>query len=179
VLKFTSKEIDPSTAEPEESGYDDEYEVSEFELSGSDYVIPTDASNFSHLWEQVGAAGEESEETLQLSSMKSIAGKHPLMTLTFIPLFPSRRPFPLLVLTDVTEATEQLAKILSLQPLEGTDVPVNQSTHTLKLLGKTVNGGRVVATIRMAYSSKSGVTTKITVRGEEEGVAALVIASVA
>ncbi|KAM0247117.1 hypothetical protein ACHAQJ_009957 [Trichoderma viride] len=150
VLKFTSKEIDPSTSEPEESGYDDEYEVSEFELSGSDYVIPTYAGNFSHLWEQVGAAGEESEETLQLSSMKSIA-----------------------------EATEQLAKILSLQPLEGTDVPVNQSTHTLKLLGKTVNGGRVVATIRMAYSSKSGVTTKITVRGEEEGVAALVIASVA
>ncbi|RFU81118.1 adaptor complex [Trichoderma arundinaceum] len=150
VLKFTSKEIDPSTNEPEEAGYDDEYEVSEFDLSGSDYVIPTYAGNFNHLWEQVGAAGEEAEETLQLSSMKSIA-----------------------------EATEQLAKILSLQPLEGTDVPVNQSTHTLKLLGKTVNGGRVVANVRMAYSSKSGVTTKITVRGEEEGVAALVIASVA
>lgn len=150
VLKFTSKEIDPSTGEPEETGYDDEYEVSEFDLSGSDYVIPTYAGNFNHIWEQVGASGEEAEETLQLSSMKSIA-----------------------------EATEQLAKILSLQPLEGTDVPVNQSTHTLKLLGKTVNGGRVVANIRMAYSSKSGVTTKITVRGEEEGVAALVIASVA
>lgn len=75
VLKFTSKEIDPSTGEPEDTGYDDEYEVSEFELSGSDYVIPTYAGNFSHLWEQVGAAGEEAEETLQLSSMKSIAGK--------------------------------------------------------------------------------------------------------
>jgi coatomer subunit gamma len=68
---------------------------------------------------------------------------------------------------------------LSLQPLDGTDVPVNQSTHTLKLLGKTVNGGRVVSSIRMAYSSKSGVTMKITVRSEEEGVAALVVASVA
>jgi coatomer protein complex subunit gamma len=82
-------------------------------------------------------------------------------------------------LTCKTEATEQLAKALSLQPLEGTDVPVNQTTHTLKLLGKTVNGGRVVANVRMAYSSKSGVTTKITVRSEEEGVAALVVASVA
>jgi coatomer protein complex subunit gamma len=78
-----------------------------------------------------------------------------------------------------TDATEQLAKTLSLQPLEGTDVPVNQTTHTLKLLGKTVNGGRVVANVRMAYSSKSGVTTKITVRSEEEGVAALVVGSVA
>lgn len=74
TLKFTSKEIDPSTNEPEESGYDDEYEVAEFDLAGSDYVIPTYASNFAHLWEQVGAAGEEAEETLQLSGMKSIVG---------------------------------------------------------------------------------------------------------
>ena len=58
-------------------------------------------------------------------------------------------------------------------------MPVNQTTHTLKLLGKTVNGGKVVANIRMAYSSKSGVTTKITVRSEEEGVAPLVVAAVA
>ena len=75
VLKFTSKEIDPTTNEPEESGYEDEYEVSEFDLSGSDYVIPTFASNFAHVWEQVGAQGEEAEETLQLSSMKSIPGR--------------------------------------------------------------------------------------------------------
>ncbi|CAM1502208.1 Fc.00g041920.m01.CDS01 [Cosmosporella sp. VM-42] len=150
VLKFTSKEIDPSTNEPEDSGYDDEYEVSEFDLAGSDYVVPTFASNFNHLWEQVGASGEEATETLQLSGMKSIA-----------------------------EATEQLAKALSLQPLEGTDVPINQTTHTLKLLGKTVGGGKVVASVRMAFSSKTGVTTKITVRSEEENVAGLVIASVA
>lgn len=150
TLKFTSKEIDPTTNEPEDTGYDDEYEVAEFDLTGSDYLIPTYASNFAHVWEQVGAAGEEADETLQLSGMKSIS-----------------------------EATEQLAKALSLQPLEGTDVPINQTTHTLKLLGKSVSGGRVVANVRMAYSAKSGVTTKITVRAEEEGVAALVVASVA
>ena len=78
VLKFTSKEIDPTTNEPEERGYDDEYEVAEFDLSGSDYVIPTFASNFAHIWEQVGASGEEAEETLQLSGVKSIAGMFPL-----------------------------------------------------------------------------------------------------
>lgn len=148
VLKFTSKEIDPTTGDPEDTGYDDEYEVSEFELAGSDYVIPTFASNFAHLWEQIGASGEESEETLQLGGVKSIA-----------------------------DATEQLAKTLSLQPLEGTDIPQSQTTHTLKLLGKTVNGGRVVANVRMAYSSKSGVTTKVTVRSEEEGVSALIVAA--
>lgn len=74
ILRFTSKEIDPSTNEPEETGYDDEYEVAEFDLTGSDYVIPTFAGNFSHIWEQVGASGEEATETLQLSGMSSIAG---------------------------------------------------------------------------------------------------------
>lgn len=75
VLRFTSKEIDPTTGEPEDGGYDDEYEVAEFDLNGSDYVIPTFSSDFAQIWEQVGEAGEEAEETLQLSGVKSIAGK--------------------------------------------------------------------------------------------------------
>ena len=76
-----------------------------------------------------------------------------------------------------TDATEQLISTLSLQPLEGTDVSLSSSTHTLKLFGKTVSGGRVASLIKMAFSTKTGVTTKITVRAEEEGVAAAVIAS--
>lgn len=56
---------------------------------------------------------------------------------------------------------------------------MNTTTHTLKLFGKTVTGGKVVANIRMAYSAKSGVTSKIVVRAEEEDVAAAVMASVA
>jgi coatomer subunit gamma len=74
ILKFTSKEIDPTTNEPEETGYDDEYEIGDFDLSGSDYVIPAFAGNFAHIWEQVGAQGEEAEETLQLGGINSIAG---------------------------------------------------------------------------------------------------------
>lgn len=166
VLKFTTKEIDPTTGEPEETGYDDEYQVEDLELVGSDYIVPAFAGNFNHIWEQVGAQGEEAEETLQLSAVKSIAGrKQPKMISD--------------VLLTWSDATETLAKTLSLQPLEGTDIPINTTTHTLKLFGKTVTGGRVAANIRMAYSTKSGVTTKIAVRSEEEGVAALVIGSVA
>lgn len=77
VLKFTSKEIDPTTNEPEETGYDDEYEVGDFDLTGSDYVIPTYAGNYNHLWESVGASGEEAQETLVLSGVSSIAGTFP------------------------------------------------------------------------------------------------------
>ncbi|KAI9731129.1 MAG: coatomer subunit gamma [Cirrosporium novae-zelandiae] len=150
VLKFTSKEIDPSSGEPDASGYDDEYEVEDLEFTGSDYVLPAYAGSFDHVWEQTGANGEEASETLQLSNVKGIA-----------------------------DATEQLTKALSLQPLDGTDVPLSTSTHTLKLYGKTVSGGRVASLIRMAYSAKTGVTMKISVRSEEEGVAPLIISSVA
>jgi coatomer protein complex subunit gamma len=76
ILKFTSKEIDPTTGEPEDSGYDDEYQVEDLELTGSDYVIPTFAGSFDHVWEQTGANGEEESETLQLSNMKGITGTY-------------------------------------------------------------------------------------------------------
>ncbi|KAI9891382.1 MAG: Coatomer subunit gamma-2 [Vezdaea aestivalis] len=145
-LKFTNKEIDPSTGEPEDGGYADEYEIEALELNGADYVTPAFSGSFSHVWEQVGANGDEAQETLQLSGVKSII-----------------------------DATEQLAKALSLQPLDGTDVPVNTTTHTLKLFGKTLTGGKVVAHIKMAFSIKTGVTTKIVARSEEDGVAALIV----
>lgn len=74
VLKFTSKEIDPASGEAEEKGYDDEYPIEDLELSGSDYVIPAFAGSFNHVWEQVGGMDKEAVETLQLSSVKSIAG---------------------------------------------------------------------------------------------------------
>lgn len=73
ILKFTSKEIDPTTNEPEESGYDDEYEVEALDLTGADYVVPAYAGSFENVWEQ--SNGEEASETLQLSNIKSIAGK--------------------------------------------------------------------------------------------------------
>jgi len=150
ILKFTSKEIDPTTGEPDANGYEDEYEVEDLELTGSDYVIPAFAGSFDHVWEQTGANGEEALETLQLANVKSLA-----------------------------DATEQLAKTLSLQPLDGTDVVLSTSTHTLKLYGKSITGGKIAALVKMAYSAKSGVTLRISVRSEEKGVAPLIISSVA
>ncbi|KAF2757353.1 putative coatomer subunit gamma [Pseudovirgaria hyperparasitica] len=149
VLKFTSKEIDPTTNEPEETGYDDEYQVEDLDLSGADYIVPAYAGSFENIWDSIGVS-DTATETLQLSNIKSLA-----------------------------DAAEQLPKSLSLQPLDGTDIALNTSTHTLKLYGKTILGGKVAATVRMAFSAKTGVTMKIDVRAEEEGVAALVVASVA
>ena len=165
VLKFTSKEMDPTTGEPDSTGYEDEYQVEDVELAGSDYVLPAFSGSFDHVWEQTGAQGDEVSETLHLSDTKSIAGRltdqHLLARLTW-----------------TSDATEQLINTLSLQPLDGTDISLNTSTHTLKLYGKSVFGGKVAAMIKMAYSAKSGVTTKISVRSEEEGLPALVVSSV-
>jgi coatomer subunit gamma len=74
LLKFVSKELDPSTGEPEEEGYEDEYQLEEVELSaGGDYIVPSYAS-FSSEWDRL-RGGASSTETFALSAMESIKGE--------------------------------------------------------------------------------------------------------
>nr|OQO25531.1 hypothetical protein B0A51_06569 [Rachicladosporium sp. CCFEE 5018]OQO26035.1 hypothetical protein B0A51_06720 [Rachicladosporium sp. CCFEE 5018] len=146
VLKFTLKEVDPSTGEPESGGLEDEYQIEDLELTGADYILPAFAGGFDAIWSSLPSDDENvAEETLQLSGAKSIA-----------------------------EAVESLVKVLSMQPLEGSEVALSNSTHTLRLYGKSVTGGKVAVSIRMAYSAKSGVTVKVEGRSEEAGLAAVV-----
>jgi coatomer protein complex subunit gamma len=78
VLKFTSKEIDPASGEPEESGYEDEYQVEDLEVLPGDYLVPAFAGSWDNVWEQVGAAGEEATESYALGTdLKGIQGKPP------------------------------------------------------------------------------------------------------
>jgi coatomer protein complex subunit gamma len=76
VLKFTSKEVDPDTGDPEEKGYDDEYEVDVLSLSAADYFLPTYIGNFQGTWDSFGIQNEVSD-TFALTSMKSIQGYPP------------------------------------------------------------------------------------------------------
>jgi len=149
VLKFTLREIDPTTGEPEEGGYEDEYQVEDLSLTGADYILPAFAGSFDNIWSSISDA-DEAEETLQLSAAKGIQ-----------------------------EAVEHLVKQLGMQPLEGTEVALASSTHSLKLFGRSVQGGKVAGNVRMAYSVKSGVTVKVVCRSEEEGLAELVVGGVA
>jgi coatomer protein complex subunit gamma len=80
VLRFTTKEIDPTSGEAEEGGYEDEYQVEDLDLSGADYVIPAFAGSFDHIWEGTGANGEEASETLQLANIKSLSGMDASLT---------------------------------------------------------------------------------------------------
>lgn len=73
-LKFMSKEIDPTTGEPEGEGYEDEYQVENIEVNGSDYVVRAFAPNFDDIWKGIKENGDEATETLQLSGVSSISG---------------------------------------------------------------------------------------------------------
>ena len=73
VLKFTSKEVDPDTGDPEETGYDDEYEVDVLTLSAGDYFLRTYIGNFQGTWDSFGVHNEVSD-TFALTSMKSLQG---------------------------------------------------------------------------------------------------------
>jgi coatomer protein complex subunit gamma len=46
VLKFTSKEVDPSSGEPEQDGYEDEYTLEDIDVSVLDFVHTTVMPNF-------------------------------------------------------------------------------------------------------------------------------------
>ena len=70
--------------------------------------------------------------------------------------------------------------LLSLQPLEGTDSASSPSTHTVKLSGRTIEGGKVVALVKMAFSQRSGVTLQLSARSEDpDGAAQLVLDAIA
>ncbi|KAK7208395.1 vesicle coat complex COPI, gamma subunit [Myxozyma melibiosi] len=147
TLHFISKELDPSTGVPDDTGYEDEYQVEDVELGVGDFLVPTYIGNFQHMWDTLPY---EASETYGLEGVNGL-----------------------------TEACESVISSLSLQPLEGSELPLQAATHVLKLFGRTVQGGKVSALVRMAYSAKNGVTLKITAKSEEEVVAPMVAAAIA
>lgn len=73
ILKFVSKEIDPTSGQPEEEGYEDEYQLEEVELvAGGDYIVPSYAS-FAADWERLRTSATATE-TFALTSMESLKG---------------------------------------------------------------------------------------------------------
>ncbi|OLL24229.1 putative coatomer subunit gamma [Neolecta irregularis DAH-3] len=68
-LKFTSKEVDPTTGELDQAGYDDEYEIEDVDVEAKDYFVPIYISGFKDLWESLQF---EKSATFALGEMKSI-----------------------------------------------------------------------------------------------------------
>ncbi|KIK70520.1 hypothetical protein GYMLUDRAFT_32551 [Collybiopsis luxurians FD-317 M1] len=148
-LKFISKEVDPSTGEPEEEGYEDEYPLEDVEVSaGGDYIIPSYAT-FGSEWDRM-RTGPSAVETFALSSMDSLKA-----------------------------ACDSIIEVLKMEPLGGTEIPQSTSVHVLQLSGLVIGGGgKVLARCRMTFSQGSGVMLELGVRAEKQEVCDLVLAAV-
>lgn len=71
-MKFLVKDCDPSTGEPDNDGYEDEYALETVEVDVADHVQKVLKANFGASWEEVGNENEL-EDTFALS-MSSIEG---------------------------------------------------------------------------------------------------------
>ncbi|KAH7107090.1 coatomer subunit gamma [Auriculariales sp. MPI-PUGE-AT-0066] len=149
ALKFVSKEVDPSSGEPEEEGYPDEYNLEEVELAaGGDYIVPTYV-NFSSEWDKMKSS-PSSTETFALSQMESIKA-----------------------------AVDSIVEILRMEALGGSDQPSSTSVHTLQLAGLMGGGGgKVLTRARMTFAAGQGVTLELSVRAENEAVCRLVMSAI-
>ncbi|GER49846.1 coatomer subunit gamma [Striga asiatica] len=62
VLRFTVKEVDPSTGEAEDDGVEDEYQLEDFEVVAADYILKVGVSNFKNAWESMDPESERVDE---------------------------------------------------------------------------------------------------------------------
>uniref|UniRef100_A0A383V5V2 Coatomer subunit gamma n=1 Tax=Tetradesmus obliquus TaxID=3088 RepID=A0A383V5V2_TETOB len=139
VLKFTVKEIDPSTGEAEEEGYEDEYQLEDVEVSGSDYIRPLGLGNFRGAWESLDPATER-EDDYGLGPREALQ-----------------------------DTVETVMGILGMHPCEGTEaVPPNARSHTVLLAGQLPGDVRALVRLSFGMGADGQVAMKVVSRGDSE-----------
>lgn len=145
LLRFTVKEVDPSTGEVEEDGVEDEYQLEDFEIVAADYMLKVGVSNFKNAWESMGADNERIEEY----------GLGPKESLS--------------------EAVNTAITLLGMQPCEGTEVvPSNARSHTCLLSGIYIGNVKVLVRLSFGIDKSKQVAMKLAVRSENEDVSAAI-----
>mmetsp|Transcript_28720 Transcript_28720/g.80856 ORF Transcript_28720/g.80856 Transcript_28720/m.80856 type:complete len:893 (+) Transcript_28720:167-2845(+) len=141
ILRFTVKEVDPTTGEAEEDGYEDEYQLEDLEVGMTDYIKPTSVANFRKSWEELDTSTER-EDDYGLGTRDSLQ-----------------------------DAVESVIGILGMQPNEGTDaVPPNSRSHTVLLSGTFVGYKQVLVRMNFGIDASSNVAMKLCVRAESEDI---------
>ncbi|KAJ1568149.1 hypothetical protein HK405_003486 [Cladochytrium tenue] len=146
ILRFTLKEIDPSTGEPGEDGIEDDYPLEDLDVSIGDYVVPSYVADFKKAWEDLG----EDNEQVETYSLTAVA--------------------------SVKAAVSQVLDVLGMDPSDGSDRVKDKATvHTLYVSGSFLGQVPALARARMAFEAGSGVTMELAVRSAHEGVALLLV----
>ncbi|BGP54923.1 hypothetical protein JCM8202_003433 [Rhodotorula sphaerocarpa] len=149
TLKFVSKEIDPESGEPEEDGYDDEYQLEELDLGAADYIVPSYAA-FATEWDRLRSAASV-QETFALTALDS--------------------------LKTACDSILDILGMEALGGSEVPQSPTVHTLNMAGLVAG--GGGKVLARARMTFQSGQGVTMELTVRAEQESAAQLVLSAIA
>ena len=145
VMKFTSKEVDPSSGEPEEDGYEDEYTLEDVDVSPLDFIKPLSSLNFRKAWEEISDENERSDD-YGLGTRESLE-----------------------------EAVEAVTQILGMAPCEGTEaVPPNARSHATLLGGAYVGNVQALVRLNMGMDANQNVAMKLTVRSVDPNVSDLI-----
>ncbi|GJJ76910.1 coatomer subunit gamma [Entomortierella parvispora] len=148
-LKFIVKDCDPQTGEPDEEGFEDDYQVEEVSLAIADFVLPSYIPSFTRAWEELGQDFEV-VETLALTTSPGLQ-----------------------------EACRDLIALLGMQALDNTGTVQGSNVHTMTLSGIFIGGIRVLARCRMTYDSATGVTLQLAIRSASEEVSLVMIGAIA
>jgi len=150
VLKFVSKEVDPSTGEPEEDGYEDEYQLEEVELGAGDYIIPTYVT-FSSEWDRM-RGGPGATETFSLSAMDSLKA--------------------------ACDSIVEILNMQALGGTEDPASTSVHTLQLAGLVVGAGGAGKALVRCRMTYSKTQGVTLELGVRAEKEEACGLILSAI-
>ncbi|XP_057372762.1 coatomer subunit gamma-2-like [Daphnia carinata] len=150
TLKFTVKDCDPTTGQPDsDDGYEDDYVLEDVEIGVSDHIQRAAKASFGTAWEEMGSTNEL-QETFSLPAIRTL-----------------------------DEAVRNIISFLGLQPCEWSDkVPEGKSAHTLLLSGVFRGGYEVLVRSKLALSPEGGVTMQLSVRSGDAEVSELVASAV-
>ena len=140
-LRFTVREVDPSTGEPEPEGYPDEYSLNDVSVEPGDYIRRTGVGNFRKAWDELGDGGERSDE------------------------------YGLGPRDSISDALAAVMSTLGLAPCEGSDaVAPHARSHTALLSGVFLGGTQVLVRLQLGQDAQSNVAMKMTVRSADGAV---------
>ena len=149
-LRFLVKEIDPSTGECEEEGFEDEYPLEDIYMSPQDFMLAKKISNFRNNWEELDPDTEIVDE------------------------------YGIGVRDSLQDAVEAVIQTLGLAACEGTEaVPPNARSHVCLLNGVAVGKMQALARVNFGIDRNMEVAIKLTVRASTADISESIHAIVA
>ncbi|WFC93701.1 coatomer subunit gamma [Malassezia brasiliensis] len=151
TLRFVSKEVDPTSGEPEPEGYQDEYQTEELELGVSDYIQPTEI-NFAAVWDEL-EPDASATETFALTALESL---------------------------DASCATlVEILGMQPLGGTETPANPSVHTMLLAGRVARPTGMETVLARVRMMYQPSEGVTMELTVRAPSDEACQFVLSAIA